>query len=126
MGRTRKYTFKGPTQLSVACTDPATPAAGDPCRLGPIAGVALTTEDAAGLATVDFGDSVHTLSVHDNATGGVLVGQIIYYEDTAHGSPVTKLGNLVTGAEAMLGYALTALGNGVTGNVDVLVTGRRL
>ena len=117
------------TQLTLACSDPAVPAAGDAVRLGEIGGVALTNEDAAGNTVVDFGPAVYTLNVHDNLSGGILVGQKIYYEDTAHGSPasqVTHLGNRVTGAEAFFGYALTALGDGVTGAVTVFITRRAL
>jgi len=125
MAKTRKYKFGAPVQLAVAVTDPTTPAAGDPVRFGTMAGVALTAKDSVtGLTTVDFGESVHTLQVFDELTGGVLAGQAIYYDDTAAGSPTTKLTNQVTGAEAFLGIAITTLGNGATGAVDVLV-GRR-
>lgn len=112
--------------LSVACSDPATPATGDPVRIGKIGGVAMTTEDAAGNATIDIGPAVYSLSVFDEATGGVTLFQEIWYDDTGAGSPSTKLSNLTTGAEAFFGYALSTLGNGVTGLVDVLVTRRGL
>lgn len=115
------------TQLTVACSDPAIPAAGDVIRFGEIGGVALINEDA-GKTVVDFGPAVYTLNVHDNLAGGILVGQRIYYEDTAHGAlgSLTHLGNRATGAEAFLGYALTPLGDGLTGPVDVFISRRAL
>lgn len=124
MAKNRK--FANGRQLSLVCADPAVPVSGDPVRFGEIGAVALTDERTDGTTTVDFGPAVYRLNVHDNLAGGVLVGQKIYYEDTAHGSPATKLGNQVTGAEGFFGYAMQALGNGVTGVIDVLLTRRAL
>lgn len=124
MAKNRKYA--NGRQLAVVCNDPAIPASGDPVRFGEIGGVALNNEDAAGLTVVDFGPAVYNMTVHDNLAGGILVGQKIYYEDTAHGSPLTKLGNQVTGAEGFFGYAMEALGNGVTGVIAVLLSRRAL
>ena len=70
---------------------------------------AFSLPDTAGKTVVDFGPAIYTLNLHDNLTGGILVGQKIYYEDTAHGSlgsQFTHLGNRATGAEAFFGVAL--------------------
>jgi predicted RecA/RadA family phage recombinase len=124
MARNRK--FANGRQLAVVCNDPATPASGDPVRWGKIGGVALIAENADGETVVDFGPAVYTLPIFDEATGGVLVGGEVWYDDTGAGSPSTKLTNLTTGAEAFFGYSMTALGNGVTGNADILVSRRGL
>lgn len=124
MAKNRK--FANGRQLSVVCNDPAVPASGDPVRWGEIVGVALNNETADGLTVVDFGPAVYSLIVFDEATGGVLVGQKIYYDDTAGGAPATKLTNLVTTAEAFAGYAMTAIGNGLSALVDVMITRRGL
>jgi predicted RecA/RadA family phage recombinase len=72
---------------------------GSPCVVGSRCGVALTTRDAAGNATVDF-RGVFDLTVQ----GVTVVGTPIYY--TANANPLLRLGVVATGI--FFGYALEA------------------
>lgn len=95
--------------LSVACSSPATPAAGDPVRYGSKTGVALTDEsdggNPSGFTSVDFGPSQWSLLVDDNEGAGIAVGDPIYYHDAGTGSPASRLNNSVAGADAFFGTA---------------------
>lgn len=110
--------------LSVVCSNPAAPAAGDPVRYGQLTGVALTDEagggNATGYTTVDFGMKVWDLYVFDEATTGVAVGDPIFYDDTAGGDPATHLTNVATGMEGYFGVALEAVGANATTKINVL------
>lgn len=104
-------------KLSVVCTDPATPASGDPVLVGQIPGVALTDERADGTTTVDTA-GVYKLSV--KAVDGVgdsavAAGDIIYY--VAADTP--KLSKKNTGVR--FGYALEAIAAGATATIMVKV-----
>ncbi len=111
-------------QLSVVCSNPATPSSGDPVRFGELTGVALTDEsdagNATGYTTVDFGPAVWELTVDDNESGGIAVGDPIYYHDTPTGSPTTNLNNSSTGMDAFFGVALEAVSSNATTAIDVL------
>ena len=72
---------------------------GSPCVVGSRCGVALTTRDVAGNATVDF-RGVYDLTVQ----GITAVGTPIYY--TANANPLLRLGVVATGI--FFGYALEA------------------
>lgn len=72
---------------------------GSPCVVGSRCGVALTTRDTAGNATVDF-RGVFDLTVQ----GVTVVGTPIYY--TANANPLLRLGVVATGI--FFGYALEA------------------
>lgn len=72
---------------------------GSPCVVGSRCGVALTTRDVAGNATVDF-RGVYDLTVQ----GVTAVGTPIYY--TANANPLLRLGVVATGI--FFGYALEA------------------
>jgi predicted RecA/RadA family phage recombinase len=90
-------------RLSLAATDPTTPASGDPVLVGQIPGVATVAKGAGGNATantsIDTAGS-YNLSVKGVDGGGnsaVAVGDIIYYalEAITSGSTATievKLG----------------------------------
>ena len=109
--------FEDGSQLSVVCTHPATPASGDPVRVGDRCGVALTAERADGTTTVKF-DGVATLSVKAVNAGGnsaVAVGDTLYYVDAD--TPV--LSKKVAGVR--FGYALAAVTSGATASIDVAV-----
>lgn len=102
--------------LSVVCTDPATPAAGDPVLVGQLPGVALTDEDAAGNTTVDF-EGVYTLSVKgtNGANAAIAAGDILYY--VAANTP--KLS--VTNTGVRFGYAMEAVASGATSTIQVKI-----
>lgn len=91
-------------QLSLICTDPATPASGGPVVCGQIPGVALTDERADGTTSVDT-EGVFLLSVKGidgSGNSAVAAGDIIYY--VAADTP--KLSKKATGVR--YGYAVPA------------------
>jgi len=111
----------------VVCTHPATPASGDPVRVGVLCGIALVDEGDGGNAatetTVDFRAQVWSVVVDDNATTGIAPGDLLYYHDTATGSPATSINNSSASADAVFGIAFGTLGVNATGAIDVLVRG---
>jgi hypothetical protein len=109
--------FESSEILSVVCTHPTTPAAGDPVRWGNRIGVALTDEGASvsGETTVQFG-GVYELSVKGEAGGGnsaVSVGDAIFYTDGD--TPV--LNKKASGYFA--GFALETVSSGATTTIKV-------
>lgn len=98
---------------SVACSQPAAPAAGAAVLYGMLTGVALTTEDAAGLTSVDFGPAVYLLSVQDGVGGGIAIGNPLFLNAAA-----TQVSNVATGF--YFGAALAIVGGGLTANINVL------
>jgi predicted RecA/RadA family phage recombinase len=106
--------FKYGTHLSVACTDPATPASSDPVLLGQIPGVALTAEDADGNTTI-VTEGVYNLSVKgtSGSNAAIAAGDIVYY--VTGNTP--KLS--VTTSGVRFGYALAAVGSGLTATIAV-------
>lgn len=108
-------------QLSLVCSDPATPASGDPVIIGQIPGVALTKEGEGGngstATSVDMG-GVYNLSVKGvNGSGNtaVAVGDILYY--VSGDTPV--LSKKDTGVR--FGYALEAVTSGATKTIAVKI-----
>lgn len=107
--------------LSLAATDPATPASGDPVIVGQLPGVSLTAERADGTT------SIQTTGAFDLAVKGVTtaaagsavaVGDIIYY--VAANTP--KLSKAVGDAGAVrFGYALGTVGSGATATIPVKI-----
>lgn len=114
--------YDGPVgTLSVACTDPTTPASGDPVLIGQIPGVALTSEDAAGNATVSL-KGAFSLSVKGVTTSAsssaVAVGDAIYYVP----GNTPKLSKAVGDSGAVLfGYALGTVAGAATSTITVLL-----
>lgn len=130
--------FRSSTAInqSVTCSDPTTPASGDPCRYGSMVGVAQIAETADGLTTVAF-DGVWLLSVKGvNAGGNVAVaaGDRLYYVDAdtpkiskkvagyfvgvateAVVSGTSYTGAITSGATATIPVRLTGAGTGVLG-----------
>jgi hypothetical protein len=112
--------FGSAERLSVAVTNPAVPAAGNPVRYGFATGVALDNEGAGGNVaantSVDFGMRVWLLPVTDFVAGGggILVGDTLFYSD---GAPGTITNNP---AGTFFGIALQAVGNGLTATIRVL------
>lgn len=112
--------FDPGNQLSVVCTDPTTPASGDPVRYGNLCGVALTDESDAGNATgytsVHFGPFVADLSVKgvdDSGNSAVAVGDAIFYVD----ADTPKLSKKQSGY--FFGFALETVGSGSTDTILV-------
>lgn len=113
--------FQDVRALSVVCSDPATPASGDPVRYGALGGVAVTDESAGGNPTgytsVDFGAAVYTLSVKavdDSGNSGVAVGDALFYVDAD--SP--KLSKKQSGY--FFGFALQTVTSGGTATIQVM------
>lgn len=105
--------------LSVVCSDPATPASGDPVRLGDLCGVALTDENADGNTSVAF-VGVFTLSVKGvdgSGNAAVGVGDTLYYTD----GDTPKLNKKTSGKK--FGYALEAITSGSTATIMVRLAG---
>lgn len=101
--------------LSVAATDPAVPASGDPLLVGQIPGVAQTAEDAAGNTSAAL-KGVFNLSVKGIDGGGnsaVAIGDIIYYVT----GDTPKLSKKATGVR--FGYALGTVTSGSTATIPV-------
>jgi predicted RecA/RadA family phage recombinase len=104
-------------KFAVACTDPTTPASGDPVRYGERPGVALIAEAADGLATVAF-QGVFNLSVKGVDGGGnsaVAEGDILYYVD----ADTPKLSKKTAGHR--FGYANGTVGSGSTATIPVIL-----
>lgn len=110
-------------KLSVACSDPTTPASGGPVRFGNLTGVAVTDEaeggNATGKTTVDFGQAVYDLSVKGvdgSGNSAVAVGDALFYVD----ADTPKLSKKATGY--FFGFALEGVGSGSTATIQVLHT----
>lgn len=107
--------FENGIHLSVACTDPTTPASGDPVLLGQLPGVCLVSEDADGNATIAT-RGVFNLSVKGVDGGGnsaVAAGDLIYYVT----GDTPKLSKKNSGVR--FGYALAAITSGSTATIAV-------
>lgn len=109
--------------LSVACSDPATPASGDPVRLGELGGVAQTDEgdggNAADHTSVAF-VGVFELSVKGvNGSGNTAIapGDTIFYVD----ADTPKLSAKATGHK--YGTALDAVSSGQIATIRVRLNG---
>jgi predicted RecA/RadA family phage recombinase len=109
------------THLAVACSDPATPASGDPVVYGQRPGVCLVAEDAAGLASVTF-EGVFNLSVKGVTTAGagsaVAEGDILYY--VAANTPKVSKASGDAGA-VRFGYAAGAVNSAATATIPVIL-----
>lgn len=108
--------------ISVACSHPATPASGQPVRVGPLVGVAETSERTDGSTTVDFGPAVYALStkgVNDSGNSAVAVGDQLFYVDSDIGSGTGFLSKKDTGRYA--GVALEAVDSAATTTINVLI-----
>lgn len=109
--------------LRVAVTHPATPASGDPVRFHSITGIALTDEGDGGSVstetTVYIGPGIFTLTVDDNETGGIAVGDRLYYHDTGTGTPTTNINNTPAGGY-FYGIALGVVGANATTAIQVM------
>lgn len=101
-------------QLSVVCTQPATPASGDPVLWGDNPGVALTAERTDGTTSVKF-SGVATIPVKGINAGGnsaVADGDSLYY--TAGDTP--PVSKKATGVR--FGTAKGAVTSGATASIQ--------
>jgi predicted RecA/RadA family phage recombinase len=108
--------FEEGDQLAYTCTDPTTPASGDPVIIGQIPGVALVAEDSAGLTTVKT-NGVARLSVKgtNGSDTAVAAGDILYYVS----ANTPKLSKTTSGVR--FGYALEAVSSGATTSIRVKI-----
>lgn len=113
--------FNGWDPLSVVCSDPTTPASGDPVRYGSMTGLAMTDEgeggNATGYTTVDFGPGVFDLSVKGidgSGNSAVAVGDALWYVD----ADTPKLSKKASGY--FFGFALETVGSGSTATIQVM------
>lgn len=102
-------------QFSATCTDPATPASGDPVLVGQIPGVALTDERTDGTTTITTRGiaDVSVKAIDGVGNSAVAAGDLVYYvvADTP------KLSKKNTGVR--FGYALEAVTAGSTATIRV-------
>ena len=105
--------------LSVVVTSPATPASGDPVRFGSLTGIALVDEGDGGNVptetTCNFGPFVADIPVVAEAAA-ISVGDALFYDDAIGGVN----NDAVNGY--FYGYALEAIGNGLTATINVFHT----
>jgi hypothetical protein len=113
----QKFKFGAPINMSLACSDPATPASNGPVRAGQLTGVAETTEDADGNCTVNLGFGAYALSVKavdDSGNSAVAVLDSIFYVD----ADTPKLSKKASGY--FFGIALAIVTSGSTATITVL------
>lgn len=119
----RNQVYDEGDQLSVACTDPTTPASGDPVLLGLLGGVALTDKGKGGNVAANTSvafEGVFKLSVKGvdgSGNSAVAAGDIIYYVT----GDTPKLSKKATGVK--YGVALAAITSGSTATIQVRLNG---
>jgi hypothetical protein len=101
----------------VVVTDPATPASGDPVRVGSLTGIAMTDEGDGGndatKTTVNLGPFVADIPVKGEASA-ISVWDALFYDDAISG-----VNNDATNGY-FYGFALEEVGNGETSTINVL------
>ena len=111
--------------FSLACTDPAAPNSGDPVRYGNLTGIALTDEgdggNVAANTSVNVGWFVANFTVDDTSGAGIAVGDAIFYDDTATGTPAVNL-NDDNANGYFFGFAMEAVGANATTEIEVYHT----
>lgn len=114
--------FDEADQLSVVCTQPATPASGDPVLFGQMPGVALTDEgdggNAATATSVKF-SGVYEFEVKGENNAGntaIAAGDILYYDSAA----TVKINKDNTNG-VRFGYAMAAVDSGATATIAVRI-----
>ena len=105
-------------KLTLVCSHPTTPAAGDPVRFGGFCGVAESAEDTDGKTVVitEGVVSVSVKGVDGSGNAAVAVGDVIYYVDAD--TPV--LSKKTAGKQ--FGYALEAVASSATATIKVLLS----
>jgi predicted RecA/RadA family phage recombinase len=104
--------------LYLVCTAPTTPASGDPVLVGQLPGVALTKKQADGKTSVKLNGTA-TLSAKGETTvdAAIAVGDIVYYDTAATPHKINR--DSTNGVR--FGYALEAVGSGVTKTILVKI-----
>lgn len=105
--------FEPGYRKDVVCSYPAVPDAGDPVRYGYRTGIALTDEDSTGKTAVNFGPFDADFSVADSETGGISIGDLIWFHDAEQ-----KLNNTPAGGY-FFGHANEAVDDGLTATISV-------
>lgn len=104
--------------LYVAVTAPGTPASGDPVLVGQMPGVALTDEQADGKTSVKTNGTAKLLAKGETTTDAAIsAGDIVYYDSAATPHKINK--DSTNGVR--FGYALEAVGSGVTKTILVKI-----
>jgi hypothetical protein len=120
IGATNEVFLPG-NAISIAATDPVTPASGDPILYGQLPGVSLVAERADGTTSARL-DGIWNLSVKGVTTAAansaVAGGDLIYYVP----GNTPKLSKAVGDAGAVrFGYALDPVNAGATATIRVKV-----
>ncbi|OLT24407.1 hypothetical protein BJF79_13780 [Actinomadura sp. CNU-125] len=104
-------------RLAVVCTQPATPASGDPVLFGQLPGVALTSEHSDGTTSVQFEGVAELSVIAHNGTAGAAVaaGDVVYYDSAA--TPVLN----VNTSGVRYGIAMEAVTSGATSTIQVRI-----
>lgn len=109
--------------LRVVCTSPTTPASGDPVRFHGLTGIALTDEGDGGSVstetTIYIGPGIFDLTVDDNESTAIAVGDPIFYHDTGTGTGSVHLNNTEAGGY-FFGYALEVVADDATTEIQVM------
>jgi predicted RecA/RadA family phage recombinase len=106
------------SKITIAVTHPATPAAGDPVRIGTFCGAAESAEDSGGTTVVVLTGvvKVRVKAVNDGGNSAVAVGDAIYYDD----DDTPPLSKKATG-NVIFGRALEAISSGGEETIKVLL-----
>lgn len=117
--------FMGVWFKSVICSDPATPASGDPVRIGNETGIALTAESTAGtdlsgnatgytsVNTGPFRAKFSVKGINDGGNSAVADGESLYYVD----ADTPKLSKKAAGY--FFGFARGTVNSGSTATIEV-------
>lgn len=103
--------------LTIAVSDPTTPASGDPVRVGGFCGVAVANKQSDGKTVVRVRGvvNVSVKGVDGSGNSAVAIGDKLYYVD----ADTPKISKKATGA--FFGYALGTVTSGGTAAIDVLL-----
>ena len=105
-------------QLRLVCSQPATPASGDPVLCGQLPGVALTAEGSDGYPTVKLNGTAELLVKGETTTNAAIaVGDILYYDSAATPHKINK----DSSNGVRFGYALEAVDSGASATILVKI-----
>lgn len=109
--------FRDGDQLSVVCTQPASPVSGDPVLFGDQPGVALTDKRADNTTSVKFSGviEVSVKGIDGSGNSAVAVGDKLYYS-SADTPKVNK-----KAATVAFGTAMATVGSGSTATIRVRI-----
>lgn len=104
--------------LYLVATAPASPISGDPVLVGQLPGVALTDEQADGKTTIKLNGTARLLVKGETTVdAAIAAGDIVYYDAAATPHKINK--DASNGVR--YGYALEAVGSGVTASTLVKI-----